>query len=69
MQQAPTWHKPSNLPILANNQAHIWRANLDLPAAEIERLTTILSPDEIVRANKFKFTLGIKKDLLLLEAF
>lgn len=55
MEQTPTWHKPSNLPILANNQAHIWRANLDLPAAEIERLTTILSPDEIVRANKFKF--------------
>ncbi len=55
------WHKPLTPPILANNQAHIWRASLDVPAGEIERLTTFLSPDEIVRANKFKFARDKKR--------
>lgn len=55
------WHKPLNPPILANNQAHIWLANLDLSTVEIERLTTFLSPDEIARANKFKFNRDKKK--------
>lgn len=55
------WQKPLNSLSLANNQAHVWFANLDLPAAEIERLATLLSPDEVVRANKFKFARDKKR--------
>ncbi len=49
------WKNPEQPPILDNNQIHVWRANLDLPDAEIVRLASLLSPDEIARANKFRF--------------
>ena len=45
----------SSQPKLANGQVHVWRASLDLPTEEIERLVTLLSTDEIARANKFHF--------------
>ncbi|MGL5795359.1 MAG: 4'-phosphopantetheinyl transferase family protein [Waterburya sp.] len=50
------WQNPLNQPTLTENQIHIWRANLDLPTATIEELATILSSDEIARANRFRFT-------------
>jgi 4'-phosphopantetheinyl transferase len=40
---------------LRDNQVHIWRANLGLSTPEIEELTSLLSTDEIARANKFRF--------------
>ncbi len=49
------WQNPAQPPILDNNQIHIWRANLDLPDAEIVRFASFLSPDEVARANKFRF--------------
>lgn len=49
------WQQPQHFPSLKNNQVHIWRANLELPNSEIEKLTTLLSTDEIVRANRFHF--------------
>lgn len=49
------WQNPPNKAILEYNQVHIWRANLDLPSGEINRLFGFLSPDEIARANKFHF--------------
>ncbi len=67
------WQDPLQPPILANNQVHVWRANLDLPTAEINQLATLLSTDEIARANKFRFpehkrrfiaTRGILRQLL-----
>lgn len=47
-------HPPTDLR-LTNNRVHIWRANLNLSAAEIERLVALLSADELARANKFRF--------------
>ncbi|MEM7554807.1 MAG: 4'-phosphopantetheinyl transferase superfamily protein [Cyanobacteria bacterium P01_A01_bin.84] len=47
------WQNSFSQPLLANNRAHVWRANLDLPTTEIERLAAVLSVDEIARANKF----------------
>lgn len=49
------WQHPSYQPQLNDNRVHVWRANLDLPTAEINQLATFLSTDEIARANKFRF--------------
>ena len=49
------WQNSPDQPLLANNRVHVWRANLDLPTTEIERLAAFLSTDEIARANKFHF--------------
>ena len=49
------WKNPEQPPILDNNQIHVWRANLDVPDAEIVRLASLLSPDEVARGNKFRF--------------
>ncbi len=49
------WQDPLQLPVLEDNQVHIWRANLDLSETELDYLTAFLSPDEITRANKFRF--------------
>jgi 4'-phosphopantetheinyl transferase len=56
--QDQIWQHPVQQPKLDHYQVHVWLANLDLPTAVIEQLATILSTDEIARANKFKF----KKD-------
>jgi 4'-phosphopantetheinyl transferase len=49
------WKIPENQLSLTNNQVHIWRAKLDLSANEIVRLETLLSEDEKLRANRFRF--------------
>ncbi len=49
------WQTPAQLPSLKDKQVHIWRANLSLSTPEIEQLTTLLSTDEIARADKFRF--------------
>jgi 4'-phosphopantetheinyl transferase len=40
---------------LLENNVHIWSTNLKLSSGQIEELSTILSPDEKERANKFYF--------------
>jgi 4'-phosphopantetheinyl transferase len=49
------WQTPSQLPTLRDSLVHAWRANLALSTPEIEELTTLLSTDEIARADKFRF--------------
>jgi 4'-phosphopantetheinyl transferase len=49
------WQHPAEFPSLKNQQVHLWRANLTLSNLKIEELMTYLSPDEVVRANKFRF--------------
>jgi 4'-phosphopantetheinyl transferase len=51
----PIWCEPPHELILSEDGVHIWRAKLALPTVEIARLMSFLSPDEITRANKFKF--------------
>jgi len=45
---------PSNL-TLSKEELHIWRATLDLPAVGIEALNQVLSLDEKIRAERFRF--------------
>lgn len=49
------WQNFPSQTILADDRVHVWRADLDLPTAKIDRLATFLSTDEIARANKFHF--------------
>ena len=49
------WQHPTNLLMLDLDRVHVWRAKLDLPALKVARLASILSPDEIARANRFRF--------------
>ena len=49
------WQRPLGKTTLDKHQVHLWRANLDLPAAEVVHLASFLSTDEIHRANKFRF--------------
>jgi len=41
--------------ILADNEVHVWRAGLELPSSQLQRLRGILSNDELDRANRFSF--------------
>jgi 4'-phosphopantetheinyl transferase len=40
---------------LNTNQVHIWKAELDLPAAEIDQLTPLLVSAELEKALRFRF--------------
>lgn len=47
------WHTLQNDLRLLDNEAHIWRANLNLPAAQVAQLGQLLAPDEQERAQRF----------------
>ena len=49
------WKSPLQAPILKDNEIHVWRANLELSLPKIERLTALLTSDEIAKANRFRF--------------
>lgn len=50
-----TWlAAPAHL-FLALNDVHVWRASLDIPHMEVERLQQTLAPDEEKRARSFYF--------------
>ena len=41
--------------ILADNEIHVWRAGLELPVSQLQRLRGALTVDELERANRFSF--------------
>ncbi|NET38586.1 MAG: 4'-phosphopantetheinyl transferase superfamily protein [Cyanothece sp. SIO1E1] len=49
------WIIPSEEPVLSSGSIHLWCASLDPPAAQIQHLAQLLSPDERVRAERFHF--------------
>ena len=49
------WQNPSPDLVLLSDKIHVWRANLDLAPQQIEELETVLSEDEKLRANRFRF--------------
>lgn len=49
------WHPPPTDLTLSSNDVHVWRADLDLPTWQIERLAQTFSADEHLRADKFYF--------------
>jgi 4'-phosphopantetheinyl transferase len=49
------WSPPPKDLILADDEIHVWRAQLDLPSSQVQRLRGILTDDELDRANRFSF--------------
>ena len=49
------WQQPPKNLAISSQEIHVWRANLDLASEQIADLTQTLSPDEIDRANRFRF--------------
>ena len=41
--------------ILADHEVHVWRAQLELPLSQVQRLRGLLTDDELDRANRFSF--------------
>ncbi len=49
----PAWHSGPQIPALGNDEVHVWRASLDLPAPQVSRLQDTLSTDELTRADRY----------------
>jgi 4'-phosphopantetheinyl transferase len=41
--------------IVANNEVHVWRVQLELPSSQVQELRGTLTDDELDRANRFSF--------------
>ncbi len=54
-QSASEWVVPPAHLTLADDALHIWRASLSLPPQRLLSLRQTLSPDEIARADRFRF--------------
>jgi 4'-phosphopantetheinyl transferase len=50
-----TWHAPPRLLLLSEQGVDVWRASLDVRPSRVQELKQILSPDEIARAQRFRF--------------
>ncbi len=60
--ESVVWQKtPAVFPSLAANAIHVWRTPLNLSADKIHIAQSVLSPDEIERAVKFKFLMHQQK--------
>ncbi|HWQ32050.1 MAG TPA: 4'-phosphopantetheinyl transferase superfamily protein [Blastocatellia bacterium] len=53
--QPPHWAAPPARLTLAQDEVHVWRASLALPAWQLRHLWQILSPEERSRAERFRF--------------
>jgi 4'-phosphopantetheinyl transferase len=47
------WSPAPKDQLLADNEVHVWRAGLELPSSQVQRLRGILTDDELDRANRF----------------
>lgn len=51
----PQWKQATPGELICLNQVHVWRACIDLPEVEMQKLLQILSADEVEKANLFHF--------------
>ncbi len=49
------WTPALKTPVLAHDEVHVWRAFLHLPPSEVRDLQQTLTPDELHRAQRFRF--------------
>ncbi|MFL6335049.1 MAG: 4'-phosphopantetheinyl transferase family protein [Pyrinomonadaceae bacterium] len=52
----PDWAQPPERSRLMSEEVHVWLADIRQPAARVESLSRLLSPDESRRAKSFHFT-------------
>ena len=50
-----SWCLPPEALTLGNDEVHVWRIALELPAADIQSLLATLTADERARAERFRF--------------
>lgn len=50
-----SWHAPPVTLTLADDEVHVWRVSLDLPASQVQQLRPVLAADERGRAERFRF--------------
>lgn len=53
MELESLWHPPPPNLTLLSHEVHVWRADLNLPAWQIHPMAQTLSPDELLRADRF----------------
>ncbi|GAK60373.1 4'-phosphopantetheinyl transferase [Candidatus Vecturithrix granuli] len=51
----PLWVFPREHPVLTQDEVHIWRVALDMPASNLQQFSEILADDERLRADRFRF--------------
>ncbi|MBC8427729.1 4'-phosphopantetheinyl transferase superfamily protein [bacterium] len=51
----PSWYPPPEPLTLGKNEVHVWRASLDLPAAQAQSLQHTLATEELRRAERYYF--------------
>ena len=49
------WQAPPSALTLAGDEVHVWRASLECPPARLAELADLVSEDEQIRANRFRF--------------
>jgi 4'-phosphopantetheinyl transferase len=52
---APSWCASPETVTLGKNEVHVWRASLELPSSQVQRLQENLSEEELERADRFHF--------------
>jgi len=52
---APSWCALPETVTLGKNEVHVWRASLELPSSQVQRLQRNLSEEELERADRFHF--------------
>ncbi|UCC53856.1 MAG: hypothetical protein JSV68_07750, partial [Anaerolineaceae bacterium] len=55
MEMALSWPIGSLPVTLDTGEVHVWSAKLDPPTGQLSRLQKSLAPDEVERANHFRF--------------
>ncbi len=51
----PAWRTPSDTPVIADREVHIWRADLRVPRDRVDEFATLLSQSENEQAGRFRF--------------
>lgn len=49
------WQKPRGQPTLKPGEIHVWQASLEATPEEVQKMRSLLSPDECERADRFRF--------------
>lgn len=55
MSTATVWYPPPSDVRIKHDEVHVWRAGLDIPAAQLAGLRETLAGDEVTRAERFFF--------------
>ena len=55
MMMTQKWDNPSTVPLISKSEVHIWKADLEQHSKLAEMQATLLSHDELIRVEKYRF--------------